>query len=69
MSVNQQKGNYGNISEFSAAPVLDVFANVYAGNVKLSDVVRSGSESVKMLQDAANKQAEEAAAQSAEELA
>lgn len=69
MSVNQQKGNYGNISEFSAAPVLDVFANVYAGNVKLSDVVRSGSESVKMLQAAANKQAEDAAAQSAEELA
>lgn len=69
MRVDQQKGNFGNIAEFSAAPVLDVFASVYTGNVKLSDTIRSGSESVKLLQAAANKQAEADAAQSAEELA
>jgi hypothetical protein len=69
MHVEQAKGNFGNITEFSAAPVMDIFADVYAGNLQLSDTVRAGSASVKLLQNAANKQAEDDAAQSADELA
>lgn len=69
MHVEQAKGNFGNIAEFSSAPIMDLFANVYAGNIQLSDTVRAGSASVKLLQSAANKQAEDDAAQSADELA
>lgn len=68
LKVDQQKGNFGNITEFSAAPVLDIFANIYSGGVKLSDVLRSGSQSIQALQNAANAQAEQDAKASADEL-
>lgn len=69
MTIDKVKGNYGNVTEISSAPIVDVFANVYSGNVKLSDTLRAGSNSIKMLQAAADKQAEADAAASAEELA
>jgi hypothetical protein len=68
MSVEKQKGNFGNIADIASSPILEVFANVYDGNLKLSKEFVEGSSTIKLLQEAANKQAEADAAQSADEL-
>ncbi len=68
MRIDQQKGDFGNITEFSASPLVDVFSAIYTGGVKLNDVLRNGSESIKALQAAANAQAEQDAKASADEL-
>lgn len=66
MTTKTQKGNYGQITEFSASPVFDVFANVYSGDVNLSSL--KGSSAVAMLKAAADQQAAEEAQASASEL-
>lgn len=61
------KGNFGALVELGSSPIVDVFANVYEGKLTLGDSMRN-AESIKKLQAAANKQAEEDAAASASEL-
>lgn len=68
MTVKAQKGNFGNITEFSASPAFDVFADVYAGNVSLSSTLK-GSRTIAALKAASDQQAAEEAQASAEDLA
>ena len=68
MSVSTQDGNFGNIKELSQAPIFDVFANAYAGNVKISGALGK-SESLNALKAAANQSAQEEAEATQDELA
>lgn len=67
MTTAKQKGNLGDLAEFSAAPIVDVFSAIYSGTVTLTSK-QKGLDVIKTIRAAADQQAEEEAAQTAGEL-
>ena len=67
-SSKTQNGDFCNIKEFSQTPAFDVFAQVYAGQVQFTGKLKE-STTLQTLRAAANKAAEEDAAEAAEALA
>lgn len=67
VSAEQQTGDFGNIKNFSQAPMAKVFAAIFSNEVSLTDTLKK-SEIIKDIKAAANESAEAEAKESAEEL-
>jgi hypothetical protein len=68
MSAEKQTGDFGNVKNFSQAPIAQLFAAIYSGELQLNDTLKN-ADVVKDIKAAANASAEAEAKESAEDLA